>query len=376
MADESVAHVDAAASPPVGRVLHVADREVGLRFGPMLAQVGQVLCGTGLQLALLTDDRTLLARLSGTPVECHWTPHLGGWRAWNLDAYLESHFNPRPDLVHLWGTTGLWWWRRWSRRTAVPLLVHALGAAHVIRLVRGGLRDNQHVAVAAPSLAAPLLRRFPMAASRCHVIPPAIAPLLRAVTERQPEQTFSALCVGPWPERRSLEVLIDAVAELRRKGGQVQVALMTADPGVAAVWRRIRARQVQDCVSLIDEPWLWEKVLPEVDACVVPGPQGELSIVPLLAMALGKLVIAARGQPADWFVEDQTAWQFTPGSAVELAYLLARAVEQPQRGQELGRLAREYVGEHHSVGEMVQRLSGLYGLMCARRAEAAAGEGP
>jgi glycosyltransferase involved in cell wall biosynthesis len=370
MADSRISRIDDAAAPPVGHVLHVADREVCLRFGPMLTQVWQGLCATGWRVALLTDDREMLARLAGTPVEGHGVPHLGGWWAGDLDAYLQAHFRPRPDLAHLWGTAGLWRLQRWSRRDNVPLLVHALGAAHVTRLMRGRLRDDQHLAVAAQPLAVPLLTRFPMAASRCQIIPPGIAPPLRVLPARPAERTFSVLCVGPLAEQRGLEVLIDAVAELRRKGGAVHVALIGAGPGVSAVWRRIHARQVHGCVLLSDEPRLWEQVLPEVDACVVPGTQPELTIVPLLAMALGKLVIASRDQPAEWFVEDRTAWQFTPGSAVELAYLLARAIEQPQRAQETGRLAGEYVRAHHSVREMVERLVGLYGRLCTWRSAA------
>jgi glycosyltransferase involved in cell wall biosynthesis len=372
MADGRNPDADDPASPPARRVLHVADQDVCVRFGPMLVQALQVLSAGGLRLALLAGDRELLARLEGTSVERRCLLHLGGWRAWGLDTYLHAHYSPPPDLVHLWGTTGLWGVQRWLRRVKVPLIVHALGAADVKRLMRGGLGNGQCVAVASQALAAPLLARFPMVAGRCHVIPPAIAPPLRAAPERPPQRTFSVLCVGPFGAHCGLEVLIDAVAELRRRSSPVQVALIGAGPGVSPAWRRMRERQVRECISLIDEPRLWEKVLPEMDACVVPGGQPELSIVPLLAMARGKLVVASRDQPAEWFVEDQTAWQFTPGSALELAYLLARALEQPQRAQELGQRAAAYVRTHYSVREMIEQLVALYDALLGRPGAGAA----
>jgi glycosyltransferase involved in cell wall biosynthesis len=366
MGDDRIGDVPAAISPRVERVLQVADREVCLRLGPMLAQVWQGLCASGLQVALLTDDRDMLARLAGTPVEGRWLPHLGGWRAWDWEAGLHGQPGPRPDLVHLWGTAGLRPAQRWSRRDRVPLIVHALGAGHVARLMHAGLRGDQHVVVASAPLAVPLLDRFPMAASRCHVVPLAIAPPRRGVPPRPASRTFSVLCVGPLAEPRGLEVLIDAVAELCHKGCPVQVAVMGVGRGETLVWRRVQSRQVQGCVSLNDEPRLWEKLLPEIDACVISGVQRELTIVPLLAMALGKLVIASRDQPAEWLIEDRTCWQFTPGSALELAYLLERAIEQPQRAAETGRLAGEHVRVHHSIRAMVARLVELYRLLCTR----------
>jgi hypothetical protein len=86
-----------------------------------------------------------------------------------------------------------------------------------------------------------------------------------------------------------------------------------------------------------------------------------------MAMGLGKVVIASRDQLAEWFIEDRTTWQFTPGSAVELAYLLTRAIEQPRAAQELTASASEYVRVHHAVPGMVEALIALYGTLAGGR---------
>ena len=70
--------------------------------------------------------------------------------------------------------------------------------------------------------------------------------------------------------------------------------------------------------------------------------------------------VASRDQPAQWFIEGQTAWQFTPGSAVELAYLLTRAADQPQHVQETTATAATYFDTHHSIGALLARLAALY----------------
>ena len=104
------------------------------------------------------------------------------------------------------------------------------------------------------------------------------------------------------------------------------------------------------------------------DALVVPDCQHELSVVPLLAMALRKAVLASRDQRAEWFVEDRTTWQFTPGSAIELAYLLTRALEQPKQVLELTATAADYVRTHHSIRTLVADLLVCYSQAAAKPA--------
>jgi glycosyltransferase involved in cell wall biosynthesis len=362
MVDPSGSGASQSARVLVKHVLHVADQSILMRFGPAFVQVAQGLCTLGLRTALLTDDPEMRERLEGTPVECHLLRHLGGWRGWRPVRRLLSQLDPPADLVHLWGTAGLWWVRWWAGRTGVPLVVHAFGLTHVEQVVRSGVGRHHHLAIASESLAKRLLERFPLAAGRYRIVQPAIAPPVRSAPPPAGEHTFSVLCVNGTGEHREVGVLLDAVAQLRRSRCDLQVALLGVGPGASNVWRQVRRRRVQECVSLLDEPRLWEKVLPEMDACVVPACQRELSLVPLLAMGLGKIVIASRDQLAEWFIEGQTCWQFTPGSAVELAYLLTRAIEQPKHAQELSQTASAHVRAHHSVHQMIADLLALYDL--------------
>ena len=351
-----------ATAPPL-HVLHVADAETHARCGPMLAEALRALCAAGLRVSLVTDDAGLVFELASSPAECFRVPHLAGWRARRLDDLLTDQLSP-PQVVHLWGTAGLYAIAGWTRRTAVPLLIHAFGASQVEHLARRGLRPGEHVAVASDALAAPLLRRIPQAAGRCKTIPPAAPAPPPPAAGSETEHTLSVLCVTGLREGCGLDILIDAVAQLRRRQCDVQVAVIGRGVLPGAVWRRIRTAAVHDCVSVINEPGLWPKVLGEVDVCVVPGCQREFWAAPLAAMNLGKVVIAAREQLADWFIEDRTAWQFTPGSAVELAYLLTRAMEQPRQAAALGATAAAHVRTHYGLGGLVERLTALYGALC------------
>jgi glycosyltransferase involved in cell wall biosynthesis len=348
------------------QVLHVVDADIAARFGPMIAQAAQGIAAAGVGTAVLTDDPRWGAKFATTAVECHVRPRWDGWHGWDLAGWLDAHVKPAPNIVHVWGVGGLRWLERWTRRNDMPLVIHACGTEHTSRLQR----DGAEVVSASLALSELLRDQYRLTAEHCRTILPAINAPADAPWPAGGDHVLSVLCVSQLGEHRGLELLIDAVAQLRRTGCDLQLALIGAAAKVDVIWRRIRDRQVRECVSLIDEPGLWEQVLPEVDACIVPARQTELSIVPLMAMGLGKVVIASRDQLAEWFIEDRTAWQFTPGSAVELAYLLTRAIEQPGAARELTGSARDYVREHHAVPRMVEALLALYETLAAGREHA------
>ncbi len=364
MASAPSTEILGSAPPPVSHVLHVVDRDVVLRFGPMLAQVLPSLCAAGVRTTLVSDDPAFLARLEHTPIERLSVPHLAGWRAWTVPSFLTGRVSPAPSLVHLWGTAGLWWTRRWTRQAGIPLLVHALGVRHIERLAAGGRRHREHVLFAANGLAVQW-RRLAPAAPAPRVVPAGVAPppvpLDHRPLEREAEgRVLTVLCVAEFAERAGLTVLVEAVGQLRRRGADLHTLVIGSGPGSEVIWSCISEQGAAGSVSLLDEPALWEKALPEVDVCVVPACQRELSIVPLLAMGLGKVVIASRDQLADWFVDGTTCWEFTPGSAVELAYLLTRAIEQPAVARELAARGPAYVREQHSLQHVLESLWTVY----------------
>lgn len=365
----------AAPAASIEHVVHVVGDEVADRFAPMLIQVFQGLMAGGVRVSVVTDDPDLVTRPDGAGIEFHLLHRVSGWRAWGLDRYLAARFTPPPQVLHLWGSGGLFWVRRWSRQVSTPVLIHALGRSQVERLTHGGLHANEHVLAAAGHLADELESRLRRPEGRCHRVLPAIAPPIVPSAAPEAERTLSVLCASRFSELAGLNVLVDSIAQLRRSGTDVQVALVGGGPGIEGVWRRMRAEGVRESISLIDDPRLWERALPDVEVCVVPACQRELSIVPLLAMSLGKIVIASRDQLAEWFVEDETCWQFTAGSAVELAYLLARAIEQPKHARELCAAAREYVRAHHAVRDLTAKLEALYAQAVATRPPPSPGVG-
>lgn len=342
-----------------GHVLHLVDQAVAARWLPMLRQVIWAQAESGIPVTLITNDIELLDSLDHAALRRLHTPRLGGWQGWPLAGLLDR-LAPPPDVIQLWGVAGLFWVQRYALGRGIPVIVYAFGESDLQRLASRGPKSNAQVAVASRLLAEPLSQRKPLAVGRWQSVPPAVAlPLHRPLSDTE-GRTLGLLCVGCLQPGSGMETLAGAIAQLRRKSLDVQAVLIGDGGDTGNAWRHIRQHDIQGRCSLIDEPRLWERGVLGADVCVVPGCQRDLWLAPLMAMGLGKLVITSRDQLAEWFIDEHTTWQFTPGSAVELAYLLERAIEQPRHARETGRTAAEYFDEHHSVGNLVERLLTMY----------------
>ena len=351
---------NSAAPAPAPSVLHVTDAEAFARFGRMFRQLGLALTDVGIRVSLLTDDAAAAANLDGTPVEDHYFKPLSGWGTWRLHGFLRRQFDPPPDIVHTWGTAALPYLSDWTLSHNKPLVIHVTSLRDLEQLKHRGVRHNEHVIAACAEFAEQLCERWPTLTGSFGVHGPA----LLLPEEVQPlavrNRTLGVLWTGRIEKDAGLEVLIEAVARLGTQDCDLQVALIGNGPATRQVWRNIRTRAVQGRISLVAEPNLWDSAVAGTDILVVPACQHDLALAPLLAMAHGKVVIASRDQIAEWFIEDETSLQFTPGSAVELAYHVTRTATAHPSVMAVARAAAEYVRKHHTITRLAKEFDALY----------------
>jgi len=347
-------------APLIPHVLHVVDRDAFARFGCMFRQLGLALSAAEVRVSLLTDEPAAVAELEATPVEARHFPALSGWSAWRLLSFLRRQFSPPPDVVHTWSTAALGQLSDWTLAADRPLLVHVSTRRDLERFKRRGIRSNERLLAACRHYAERLRERWPASAESITVSRPALL-----VPEQAPElnvrdRTLGLLWTGVLDDRSGLEVLIEAVARLRSMNCDLQLVLIGQGPATRDIWQEVRRRRVQDCVSLIAKSGLWDQALAGADVYVVPACQHDLALGPLMAMGLGKVVVSSRDQPAEWFIEDQTTLQFTPGSAVELAYHITRTAAGHPNVRAVTRAAAQYVRENHAVTVLAGELATLY----------------
>lgn len=345
---------------PGPRVLHVVDADHVARFGRMYRQLGLALADAGVQVSILTDDAHAAHQFEGTPIAHHWFPALRGWGAWRLHRYLRNEFNPPPEVVHLWGTTALGYLSDWTQHGGIELLIHATSRRDVEQLLRRGLHHNEQVLAGCRAYQDRLRSHPPMLAEAVLLHPPALLRPERLPELTPPGRTVGVLWTGRMERGSGVELIIDAMAQLRNKDYELHVALIGRGSATRDYWRALRARKIQERFSLVPQPQIWDRTIGGVDVLVAPACHDELGLAPLLAMALGKIVIASRDQVAEWFVEDETSLQFTPGSAVELAAHLAHVAARLPSIRAMARNAADYVRRNHAVTTLAEQLALLY----------------
>jgi glycosyltransferase involved in cell wall biosynthesis len=349
-------------APDPPHVLLIVDRDGFERFGPMFRQLGFALSNEGMRVSLLTDDLPAAQTLDGTPVIDYFTPHLSGWQAWRLGPRLDELFPDPPDLVHLWGAPALGRISRWTRRNNIPLVIHLTGLDDVRTLRHHRTRPHERVVALAPSLADAWSSRLAATDDdlECRLAPVGLLPPREAGPLLTPERTLGLLCAGALAQPAGLISLLEAVAQLRAASAELHLVLTGPDEEVHEAWRLIRARSLQDSVTLTQGRALWAQAAHGCDVFIAPAVRPQLDLPALWAMAAGRLVLAARGQHADWFIDDETCWLFDPASPAELVALLRRAVERLPAAHGLARSAAAYVARRHGITALASRLVETY----------------
>lgn len=345
----------------VPHVLHIAHAGVTTRFGRMFRDLGIALSVEGVRVSILTDDAETAAALDGTPTEDYVFAPLSGWGAGRLRSFLSARVDPPPDVVHLWGTVGLNHVSAWTHSVGVPLIVHLTGTHDLQCLLRRARRPDEHWLSMCSRFAEQLrVPGDPRPESGIDLVPPALLIPEQVPGVQMRQKMLGVLWTGKLDADSHVDLLVEAVARLRATGAEMQVALIGDGRAAQEVWRKIVRHRVADCFSLVDEPRLWNVAMGGADVCVVPACQAELSLAPILAMALGKVVITSRDQVADWFVEDETTFQFAPGSAVELAYHLERAAAGHPSVLALAQKSAEFAHREYSITKIATMLAERY----------------
>ena len=360
MADQIGNSLNGTSAASLPHVLHVIDADHFERFGRMYRQLFLALVDVGVKVSVLTDDAEMVQKAEGSPIGHQFFPTLRGWGVWRLHRYLRQQFNPPPQIVHLWGTGGIGYFSDWTLHAESKLLIHITTVRDLEKLKRRGLHHNERALAGCREFYDQMRDCWPTLTNEISLHPPA---LLRP--ERLPEpsprgNTLGVMCVGRLERGSGINVLIDAMAQLRDKECDFHVALIGDGGAARDYWRRARSLRVQDRLSIVAEPHIWDRTMVGTDVFVAPARQRELSLAPLLAMSLGKVVITSRDQLGEWFVEDETALQFEPGSAVELAYHLSRVAAGMPTIRAMARNAANYVGSQNAVTALADELTRFY----------------
>jgi 1,2-diacylglycerol 3-alpha-glucosyltransferase len=161
-----------------------------------------------------------------------------------------------------------------------------------------------------------------------------------------PERTLF-LYVGRVDRDKGLDVLIDALAELRRD--DVQVGIAGHGGELKALQRKVRRLGLDGSVAFggyvpdADLPAL----LNSADVFVMPSEVELQSIATLEAMGTGRPVLAADAQALPELVHDgSNGYVFRPGDAQDAARCIAELADHPEQWEDMGCASLEIVSAH------------------------------
>jgi len=171
------------------------------------------------------------------------------------------------------------------------------------------------------------------------------------------------------PEKGHL-ILVEAVAELKRRGIAVTVMVLGDGDMRPAIEARIAELGVQHAITLFG--WADDaQVRAQIDAAralVLPSFAEGLPIVVMEALAAGRPVLAsAVAAMGDLVVSGQTGWLFPPADVAALADAMAACAETPANiCAAMGERGRALVAERHDVTRESARLAILFASAAGR----------
>lgn len=341
--------------------LHVVQRETFACFGRMIRQLGFALGEEGVRVALLTDDGGLAASVTNSALAAIPIPAFTRWNLWRTRDAIPARLEAVPDIVHCWSLRTARLAQSWAHAWDALLTVYLSDEAEVEQCLRH-FPDVDGVAVACPAFAERIrgLSRGAAAALEPFLLTPALLAPARPPEGAAGGRELSVLWFGEFVRGCGIETLLAAAAAVRQRQVDLQLALIGSGPLERSFWKRVRAAQQNDWITITNAPALWDEVLTGVDALVVPACQRRLTLAPLVAMSLGSLVIATSDQIAPWFVDGQTAAMIAPGDASALAERLIGLHDRQPHLRALARGAADYVRARHRVSAVAAATASWY----------------
>ena len=279
------------------------------------------------------------------------------------------HF--RPDLIHAhWWVPGGWFARRWG----VPYVITCHGSdvrllerGDLIRKVAAGVfRRAARVTTVSKFLAGDIARLLPGAAVKLVVTPMPVDVAscvegARTSKADPPQILYAGNLVGS----KGVDVLIDAAAELARRGLSYHLKILGEGPIRGELEDQARAVGIESRVTW--SPFVPQSAMPaEYGASTVTvlpsrGSAEGLGLTLVEALLAGSAIV---GTPAGGIPEvvlhEQTGLMAQDGHSIDLANQIQRLIEDPVLRERLTAAGKERVLQLYSPDAAIERFLQIY----------------
>ncbi len=194
--------------------------------------------------------------------------------------------------------------------------------------------------------------------------------LYPTVTERL-EKNPDACTVGYIGSLRAMEgvdLTARAVAQLVQKGVKVQFFVLTGESGQAELRQLCKELGIENFSTIVgpvphDEVATFYSL---IDVFVVSRPSSRVTqlvtpLKPFEAMAMGRTVVASKLAALEEIIQhEKTGLLYKPDDLNDLADTIELCVQQPEKRQEIGRAAQQWVLENRTWDVVVKNTKEVY----------------
>ena len=316
----------------------------------------------------------------------------GMWRTWRRLG------REQPDLLHVHHV-----WPAADRYLAV--LAGAAGVPHLVvtehieghshsaaqgRLKARELERADAVTAVSSAVAESLVRDYGVERARVRVVPNGAEPPdevgERPVVRRLREELGAGVlrplwvCAGRLEEQKGQDVLLEALAEVRRRGLEFVAVLAGEGSRRGALEQRARALGLEANVRFAGQVEDLGPLLAAADAVVLPSRWEGMPLVLLEALARGRPVAAsAVGGVPEVATDGEHARLVAPGDPAALATALEEFHRHPDAALRMGWRGAARVREDYSWSRVVETFEAVYdevlGLASFAGEEPGAGRG-
>jgi glycosyltransferase involved in cell wall biosynthesis len=285
----------------------------------------------------------------------------------------------RPALLHLhhvWPASDRYL-PSLAEAAGVPHLVlteHIVGQPHSAGqklLKRRELERADAVTAVCGAVAESLVRDYGVSRERLRVVPNGADPPDEAVEHPAARRLRASLgasamkplwvCAGRLEEQKGHAVLIEALAEVKRRGLDFVVALAGDGSLRAELERRVAGLGLTDCVRFLGMVEELGPLLAAADAVVMPSRWEGLPLTLLEALARGRPVVASAVGGIPEVIEDRVSGRLVPpGDVTALVEALEWLHRRADLAAALGREGLATVRERYTWERVVESFEEVY----------------
>ena len=219
------------------------------------------------------------------------------------------------------------WWR--SRKPSFELLVDAGVERRKIRLIHSGIDPSRFAAAALP--------------------------------QNSHTGVVTLGCLAVLEERKGIEFLIDAAAQLQSQGARLHWLIGGDGSRRTALESKAHALGLAERVKFLGFVSKPEVFLQGIDIFVMPSLFEGLGVAALEAMAAGKPIVATRvGGLAESVLDGQTGILVAPRDGKAIADAVAQLISDPPLAQRMGLQGRQRALEHFTLTQMAAQNEAYY----------------